>query len=214
MQLRKIYLIFFSLFIITVCHAHTDTAFNCYITNIHQSYSCSVGKTGIRADKKEGDQATPAGQYVIREFFYRADKLSPEQVKIMQGLQQRGFKVQALTPDDAWVDDINSPLYNQFAKISSFKDTPPSHENLWREDDVYDIIGVIGYNDDPVIKGKGSAIFLHVARPLPAGGYSPTVGCVALPKEDLLRALSVMRPTTVINIPEQGKIITFANKKS
>jgi L,D-peptidoglycan transpeptidase YkuD (ErfK/YbiS/YcfS/YnhG family) len=208
-RFKKIFfLILFSALNIT-CYANLDTSFSCHITPTNQSYPCAVGKAGVHVNKKEGDKATPAGQYSIREFFYRADKLTPGQVKVMRGLQQRGFRVQTLTPDDGWVDDVNSPYYNQFVKISSFKETVPSHENLWREDDIYDIIGVIGYNDNPIIKGKGSAIFLHVARPLPEGGYTPTVGCVALPKEDLVKVLSIMTTKTRIDIPVQGNTINF-----
>src|ERR1700733_14253257 len=138
---KTFFLVMFSVLAIT-CYANGDTTFFCHITAANQSYPCAIGKTGVHVNKKEGDKATPAGKYVIREFFYRADKLSPKQVKVLQGLQQRGFHVHVLTPDDGWVDDVNSPYYNQFVKISSFKGAPPSHENLWRDDEVYDIIGI------------------------------------------------------------------------
>lgn len=210
MTLKKIlHLMLLGTFTITCC-ANTESSYSCHVAATNQFYPCSVGKTGVRSNKIEGDKATPTGRYLIREFFYRADKLTPEQVNVMQGLQQRGFKVRTLTPDDAWIDDVNSPYYNQFAKISSFKGTPPKHEKLWQKSNEYDIMGVIGYNDNPVIKGKGSALFLHIARLLPTGGYAPTVGCIALPKKSLLKVLNVITPKTEIDIPTQGKIITFS----
>jgi L,D-peptidoglycan transpeptidase YkuD (ErfK/YbiS/YcfS/YnhG family) len=64
------------------------------------------------------------------------------------------------------------------------------HERLWRDDHVYDVIAVVGYNDEPVVPGRGSAIFLHVARP----GYAPTEGCIALSLDDALSVLREWRP--------------------
>ncbi len=179
----------------------------CEVITTHHIYPCAVGKNGVRNDKQEGDQATPAGQFPIQAIFYRPDKLTHDEIAIVQKMGQRGFKVQALTPDDGWADDVNSTYYNQHIKISSFNGQQlPSHEKLWRDDDVYDLIAVIGYNDHPVVKGKGSAIFVHVARLVGPGQYGPTVGCVSLAKEDLLAIFKTIPPRSQINIPIDGNI--------
>lgn len=137
-----------------------------------KKYKCVIGKNGISADKKEGDEATPVGTFPIRKIFYRADKIkkpiSP-------------FKTIALSQNDGWCDEINDQKYNQFIKLPY----SASHENLWREDDLYDIIVVLGYNDNPPVPGKGSAIFIHIARP----AFTPTAGCIALAYNDLVEVL-------------------------
>ncbi len=160
-----------------------------------KEYSCSVGRNGIHTNKKEGDGATPAGIFPIRRIFYRDDNLTPKQKDIMRELSLRGFQVQALTENDLWCDDPKSPYYNQYINRSQFSsDKIPSHEELYRSDSVYDIILVLGYNDKPIVHGKGSAIFVHVARYL-TPTISPTEGCIALAKPDLLSILKTMTPS-------------------
>jgi L,D-peptidoglycan transpeptidase YkuD (ErfK/YbiS/YcfS/YnhG family) len=73
-----------------------------------------------------------------------------------------------------------------------------SHEKLWRDDEVYDIVVVLGFNDNPVVPGKGSAIFMHIARQ----GYSPTAGCIAFSREDLLEILKNCDKTTLVCVKE------------
>jgi L,D-peptidoglycan transpeptidase YkuD (ErfK/YbiS/YcfS/YnhG family) len=131
---------------------------------------CAVGRGGIRADKQEGDGATPAGKWRMRALLFRPDRISRVP---LTSLPLRGLR-----SEDGWCDDPADALYNKPVKL-------PYHaraESLWREDGIYDLIVVLGYNDDPPLPGKGSAIFLHVARP----DFSPTDGCVAVGKEDLL----------------------------
>lgn len=135
-------------------------------------FKCALGRGGISKDKKEGDGTTPTGCFLVRKVFYREDRL----VKPITNLP-----AQVLTPEDGWCDDLNDSNYNKHVKLPY----PASHENLWREDNLYDIIVVLGYNDDPPVSGKGSAIFMHVARP----DYSPTAGCIALSLPDLLELL-------------------------
>ncbi|WP_341909482.1 L,D-transpeptidase family protein [Ferrovibrio terrae] len=144
-------------------------------------FRCALGKGGVRpeADKREGDGATPLGRYPIRQVFYRADRLAPPETRL---------PLQALTRQDGWCDDPADPAYNRFVTLPY----AASHEKLWREDHVYDVIAVMGHNDDPPVPGLGSAIFLHVARP----DYSGTEGCVALALPDLLALLAVVKPTT------------------
>ncbi len=135
-----------------------------------QQYRCALGRSGVCQEKREGDGGTPTGSYFLREVWFRADKIKEP---IMTRLPAR-----AIAPDDAWCDDPESRLYNMPVKLPF----SGSHEKLWRDDDLYDLIVVVGYNDDPPVAGKGSAIFLHVARE----GYAPTAGCIALQRKDLL----------------------------
>lgn len=136
-------------------------------------WPCALGKGGIRADKVEGDGATPTGPLPLRRVLYRADRLHPPACAV---------PVEPIAPQDGWCDDPGHPDYNRAVTLPH----PARHEELWRRDGLYDVIGVLGWNDDPVVRGRGSAIFLHVARP----GLAPTEGCVALPLPDLLFVLS------------------------
>jgi L,D-peptidoglycan transpeptidase YkuD (ErfK/YbiS/YcfS/YnhG family) len=138
----------------------------------NKEYKCSFGKNEVTAEKREGDGKTPIGCFPIREIFYRSDRISkPDSV----------FPTKELSPDDGWCDDPDDPNYNKHVKLPY----AASHENLWRKDNLYDVIVVLGYNDDPPAPGKGSAIFMHAARP----NYSPTVGCIALSLSDILELL-------------------------
>ena len=138
---------------------------------------CALGCAGIRADKREGDGATPAGAFALRRVLYRADRVEPPQT---------GLTGRAIGPTDAWSDDPADPRYNQpVTRPHAF-----SHEALWRDDGLYDVIVVIGHNDAPIVPGRGSAVFIHVARP----GYAPTAGCVASALPDLLALLRDCAP--------------------
>ena len=150
-------------------------------------YRCALGRGGVRADKCEGDGATPSGSYPLREIFFRADR-GPQPVS--------GLPVRALTRDDGWCDDPHHRAYNRFVTLPF----AGRHERLWRDDALYDVICVIGYNDAPVLSGLGSAIFLHVA----AHDYAPTEGCVALAPDDLRRVLAVCDPTTTMMILDRS----------
>jgi L,D-peptidoglycan transpeptidase YkuD (ErfK/YbiS/YcfS/YnhG family) len=99
--------------------------------------------------------------------------------------------VRELKESDGWCDAPADPQYNRLVQLPY----PASAESLWRSDHLYDIIAVLGYNDDPVVPGRGSAIFLHVAR----ANYGPTAGCVAFAKENLIEILArATRSTRVI----------------
>lgn len=151
-----------------------------------KQYRCSLGQGGITNNKREGDKATPTGRYQLRELFYRPDKFSAP--------PKTSLPSTALTPDDAWSDDPAMPEYNTHIKLPA----KGSYENLWRKDYLYDLIVPISYNDDPIVPGKGSGIFIHVARE----GYTGTYGCIGLAKEDLLEILADIKPTTRIQINE------------
>lgn len=146
-----------------------------YIEIADARYRCSIGSAGVVTDKKEGDGGTPLGSFQVRRIYYRPDRIDPAELKT-------DIAQFPLTENDGWCDDVDSPEYNTLVKLPF----QSSHEVLWREDNLYDIIGVLAYNDDPAQKGKGSAIFLHIARE----GYSPTAGCIALSSEDLKSFIS------------------------
>jgi len=146
-------------------------------------YRCAIGKGGFAADKKEGDGATPLGFFPMRECWYRADRMNTPVTKL---------PLKIIHPDDGWCDDPKSPDYNRHVKLPF----APSHEKLWRDDGVYDLIVPLGYNDDPVVPGRGSAIFMHIAKP----NYLPTEGCVALAKNDLLDLLPQLDAQTLVII--------------
>ena len=144
-----------------------------------ETFRCALGRGGVVADKSEGDGATPTGRFPLRRVFYRFDRLPiPETSLPTQGLRQH----------DGWCDDVDANEYNTLIQ----KPFSERHEHLWRDDLVYDVIVVLGYNDAPVTKGKGSAIFLHVAKP----DYCPTEGCVALSFENLMYVLKTITPET------------------
>ncbi len=131
---------------------------------------CALGRGGVRADKQEGDGATPKGRWRMRALLFRPDRITRTPLT--------GLPLRALRPEDGWCDDAADPLYNRPVKLP-FR---ARAEHLWREDEIYDLIVVLGYNDDPPVPGKGSAIFLHIARP----DYRPTEGCIAVSQQDLL----------------------------
>lgn len=143
-----------------------------WLTYDGQLFRCALGKGGVRSDKKEGDGATPVGRFALRELFYRPDKQAAPDCLLSKS---------AIRPEDGWCDDPTHQDYNRRVGLPH----PASCERMWRKDDCYDLVIPLGYNDDPPVPGLGSAIFLHVARPL----YLPTEGCVALAKEDFLALL-------------------------
>jgi L,D-peptidoglycan transpeptidase YkuD (ErfK/YbiS/YcfS/YnhG family) len=148
-----------------------------------RSFACALGKGGARADKREGDGATPLGRFGLRGLFYRPDR---------EAAPQTGLSRRALAPEDGWCDDPGAAEYNRMVRLPC----PHRHERLWREDHVYDLIVVVGYNDAPVTAGRGSAIFLHLARE----DYAPTEGCIAFSREDLLEILTALGPESMVVI--------------
>jgi len=143
----------------------------------------ACGRGGIRADKHEGDGGSPLGTFPLVRGFYRPDRLAPP---------ESGLEMTALEPDDIWVDDSNDPGYNQLAKLPC----TVSHEAMWREDSLYDLVVVIGYNTDPVVSGAGSAIFLHVARE----DFNLTAGCIAIERRELAELVTRLGSGSTITI--------------
>jgi L,D-peptidoglycan transpeptidase YkuD (ErfK/YbiS/YcfS/YnhG family) len=149
-------------------------------------FRCALGRSGITEGKREGDGGTPTGRYQLRSLFYRPDRSLPPPGRLHPIPLQRDY---------GWGDDSHHPeSYNRLILLP----VETGHEVLWREDEIYDLIVVIGYNDAPPIAGRGSAIFLHLARE----GLTPTEGCVALARPDLLALLARIGPETPMEIRE------------
>ncbi len=153
-----------------------------------RQYRCALGRGGVVLDKAEGDGGTPAGRFALRRVLYRPDRLARPAT---------GLPVEQIRSDQGWCDDPAHPDYNRPVTLPF----TARHEVLWREDEVYDLIMVLGHNDSPPVSGKGSAIFMHVARP----DYAPTEGCVALALEDLLEVLAASGPGDAICINPPDK---------
>ncbi len=131
----------------------------------------------------EGDGLTPIGAWPCRRLLYRADRLTRPVT---------GLPTAAINPDDGWCDAPDDPGYNLPVRLPY----PASTESLWRADGLYDIVIPLGFNDDPIVPGRGSAIFLHIAHP----DFRPTEGCIALGIEDLLDFLRKATTETCIRI--------------
>ena len=144
---------------------------------------CALGRGGIIAHKREGDGASPRGEFPLRKLYFRPDRGQ---------IPKTGLDIEAITPDLGWCDDTRSVAYNK-PVILPFA---ASHEKMWRDDHLYDLVIVIGHNDAPPRKGFGSAIFLHLARE----GFGATEGCVAVRRNDLARLLPRLGPQTVVEI--------------
>ena len=146
---------------------------------------CALGRSGVIAAelKREGDGASPAGLWPMRRLLYRPDRVN---------LPKTALPVEALKREDGWCDDPADPRYNRPVSLPY----PASAERMWREDGLYDLVVVLGHNDDPVRPFMGSAIFLHLARP----DYGPTEGCVALARPDLEALLALTRPGDALEI--------------
>jgi len=140
---------------------------------------CALGRSGAidAASKREGDGASPLGAWPIRRVLYRPDRGPPPSTALPSS---------PIGPDDGWCDAPADPFYNRPVAHPY----PASAEHLWREDHLYDLVIILGHNDDPVIPGAGSAIFLHLAKP----DYAPTEGCIALARDDLEALLAIAKP--------------------
>jgi len=146
-------------------------------------FRCALGKSGVKQKIKEGDNITPKGTYKILKIYYRKDRV--RQIK-------SSIKKIKINKKIGWCDDIQSKYYNKQIKLPS----KLGHEKLYRKDNIYDIVCVINYNINPTLKGKGSSIFLHVAKKK----YQNTKGCIALRKNHLIKLLSLIKKNTKIKI--------------
>jgi L,D-peptidoglycan transpeptidase YkuD (ErfK/YbiS/YcfS/YnhG family) len=147
------------------------------------SFPCALGRSGARTRKREGDGATPRGRWSTLRVLYRADRLRRPRTAL---------PVRTLNRNDGWCDASKDRNYNRPVRHPY----PTSAERLWRADALYDLIVVLDYNIVPRVRGRGSAIFLHVAAP----GFRPTEGCIAMRREHLLLVLEHMGPGSQLMI--------------
>lgn len=131
------------------------------------------GKDGLvpAKEKREGDRKTPEGVWRLRKVLYRRKPLAPH------------FPAVAIGPNDKWIDDPRHPDYNRWVRTET---TAASFEKMWRDDELYDLVFELGYNDDPPVGGHGSAIFMHLWK----GPEEGTAGCLAASRETLTMLLS------------------------
>ena len=149
----------------------------------HHAIPVALGRGGIIASKREGDGGTPKGIFRPRQLWWRADRAPRPQTFL---------PVRAIHPEDAWCEDPASRHYNQAIKLGR----QASGDRLTRDDHLYDFIIEIDHNTQPTIAGRGSAVFLHLARP----NFSPTAGCVSMTKSAMLQLLRRMGTDTKIII--------------
>jgi L,D-peptidoglycan transpeptidase YkuD (ErfK/YbiS/YcfS/YnhG family) len=154
-----------------------------YLKYKNLKYRCALGKAGVSEKIKEGDNITPKGIFKITKIYYRPDKI--KKIKTL-------IKKIKIKKNMGWCDDPRSRFYNQQIKLP----TKYGHERLYRNDNLYNLIAVLDYNTNPIIKNKGSAIFLHVAK----NKYQKTKGCIALKKEHLIKIISKIKKNTKIRI--------------
>jgi L,D-peptidoglycan transpeptidase YkuD (ErfK/YbiS/YcfS/YnhG family) len=149
----------------------------------HGVRPAALGRSGIRALKREGDGGTPFGRFAVREVLYRADRVARPRTRL---------PVRAIRSDDGWCEDPADRNYNRLVRLSPLSNA----DRLTRSDHLYDLVLVLGYNDRPRVRGEGSAIFVHLARL----DFTPTEGCIALTRHDLTMLLTELRPGSSIAV--------------
>ena len=154
-----------------------------YLKYKELKFRCALGKAGIKKKTIEGDNITPKGIFKIVKIYYRPDKIKKIKTSI---------KKIKIRKNMGWCDDPNSRFYNKLINLP----TKYSHEKLYRNDNLYDLIVVLSYNTNPIIKNKGSAIFLHITK----NSYRKTKGCIALKKNHLIKIISKIKKNTKIKI--------------
>ena len=154
-----------------------------YLVYKNYKAKCAIGKRGIGYKKKEGDLITPKGKYKIKYILYRKDRIK----KIHSKIKKIDIK-----KNMGWCDDPQSKNYNKLIYLPSIY----GFENLYKKENVYDIILVLNFNMNPIIKDKGSAIFIHVAKK----NYQKTEGCVALKKTHLIKIIKELKHNTEVRI--------------
>lgn len=164
-------------------HADSTYATKGWIAGADYLIPCAVGRGGIGLKNGEGDGITPIGLWPLRRVLYRPDRVARPIT---------GLPVMEIAPDDGWCDDPAHPAYNLPVK----RPFAASHEEMWRDDHAYDLVVVMGYNDDPVQSGGGSAIFWHLAQP----DWRATAGCVATDHETMLWLLAQCHTATMMRI--------------
>ena len=157
-----------------------------YLTFNNYKAKCAIGKRGIGLKKKEGDLITPKGRFKIKYILYRKDRVKKIKSKLRKIIIKKNM---------GWCDDPRSKQYNKLIKL------PFSYnfEKLYKKENIYDIILVLNYNMSPIVKNKGSAIFIHISKK----NYKRTQGCVAIKKSHLLKILGQLKYNTKVKIENQ-----------
>jgi L,D-peptidoglycan transpeptidase YkuD (ErfK/YbiS/YcfS/YnhG family) len=154
-----------------------------YLKYKNFKFRCSLGKAGIKKKEKEGDNITPRGIFKIICIYYRSDRIK----KITTPLKKIKIKKTM-----GWCDDPRSSFYNKEIKLPN----KFNYEKFYRKDNLYDIIVPLNYNTNPIIKNKGSAIFIHVVD----NNYKRTAGCIGMKKNNLIKLLSIIKKNTNVKI--------------
>ena len=149
-------------------------------------FKCSIGKKGLKSKKIEGDHCTPIGVFKIGKVYYRPDRVKkPDTI----------LKTKTITKNMGWCDDPKSKDYNKLIKLPiNYR-----YEKLYRKENIYDLILVLNFNMRPIVKKKGSAIFIHIAKK----NYKKTEGCVAVNKVSLLKIIKKLKNNTKVLIENQ-----------
>jgi L,D-peptidoglycan transpeptidase YkuD (ErfK/YbiS/YcfS/YnhG family) len=147
------------------------------------TFACSIGRSGKRYTKREGDGASPRGSWQVRRLFYRGDRILPPRTGLMPNVMR---------PYDGWCETVGDRNYNRLVRIPY----ATSHETMQRRDHLYDIVVELSHNERPRVQGHGSAVFFHLRQP--DGG--PTAGCIAVSLRDMRIILGLIGPKTRIRI--------------
>jgi L,D-peptidoglycan transpeptidase YkuD (ErfK/YbiS/YcfS/YnhG family) len=147
------------------------------------AFPVALGRTGIKANKREGDGATPTGRFRLRQLWWRADRAARPRTLL---------PARPISPFDAWCEDPTDRRYNRAVRLAP----GAAGDHLWRKDHLYDLVIELNHNTRPRVAGRGSAVFVHVARP----GMTPTAGCIALAPKALRRLLASVGKRTEIQI--------------
>jgi len=158
---------------------------NGFVCFAKHRWRCALGRGGLRQDKREGDGATPVGTFGLGRVFFRPDKCVKPPQSDLECIE--------ITSSMGWCDDPLHVDYNCLITLPH----PAHHERLWRDDDLYDVVVEVLHNTNPVHPGRGSAIFIHIAKP----NYEPTEGCIALKKQHLLDLLRKINKNDGLFIP-------------
>jgi hypothetical protein len=154
-----------------------------YIKYKNLKFKCSLGKAGIGKKRKEGDNITPRGKYKIVTIYYRSDRIKKISSKL---------KLIKIKKNMGWCDDPKSKKYNQLVKLPN----KYGHEKLYRKDNIYNLILALNYNMKPIMKNKGSAIFIHIANK----NYKSTAGCIGLKRSHLIKLVKKIKKNTKVLI--------------
>ena len=159
----------------------------------NKTFRCQVGLGGLKKTIKkiEGDKTTPIGKWHLKSIYYRSDRILRPKLK-----KKNSLKINQITKYSGWCDDIRSNYYNKYIKINSSRSLNINYESLWRQDNAYDVIIETSHNTKPIIKNKGSAIFIHCSFQ----DLRKTVGCVALKKRDLMFLIKNINSKAYIQI--------------